>query len=686
MANRLSDEKSPYLRQHADNPVDWYPFSEEAFEIAKARDIPIFLSIGYSTCHWCHVMNRESFSDQKVAEALRGRFIAVKVDREERPEVDRIAMVACQLMTGSGGWPLTLVLTPEKRPFFSGTYIPKLPKYGRAGLIQVLDRIWDLWEKNRDEAEGLSLRVEGAVQSYLRGETTVPEKPGSLKGASDEAYIALAGSFDRENGGFGTAPKFPTPHIISFLLRYAGMTGRVDATRMAIETLHALRMGGINDQIGGGYHRYATDQEWAIPHYEKMATDQALLLTAFAEGYRVTRDPLLKEEAERIARYIRSDLRSEEGLFFTAEDAESGGEEGGFYLWSKEEIRSALDAEDGAWAADLFLGNAGEKVRMPLSLTEPNPDPERLMKVREKLREKREARTRPFRDEKILLDINGMMIASLARAGHLIGDAGMITDAEDAYNHLSVILEESGDELFHSRINGVNTTPANLTDYAELIGAGIMLHQATGKPTPLRDALRLTEMVIFGFFNPEKGWFWFEREGSSFFRTRDLEDAGGPSGNAVMLHNLHQLSRITGNIEMARIAGIMEEKLSAAFLHHPTAHIHAISASSHHSGAAVDVVITGDATPFMAPLTQTRNILTTWLPVTPDLVSGLQEKAPKLEVYEPGTSESVAYPCSEGACLPPVTDPDELREILDTAFHHRKDVEADPFTRSNNSE
>jgi len=675
MANRLSDEKSPYLRQHADNPVDWHPFSEEVFEIAKARDIPIFLSIGYSTCHWCHVMNRESFSDQKVAEALKGRFIAVKVDREERPEVDRIAMLACQLMTGSGGWPLTLVLTPEKRPFFAGTYIPKLPKYGRAGLLQVLDRIWDLWQKNRDEAEGLSLRVEEAVQSHLRGEIPVPEKPASLKGAPDEAYIALAGSFDRENGGFGTAPKFPTPHIISFLLRYAGVTGRTDATRMAIETLHAMRMGGINDQIGGGFHRYATDQGWATPHYEKMATDQALLLTAFAEGYRVTRDPLLKGEAERIAGYVRFDLRSEDGLFFTAEDAESGGEEGGFYLWSKEEIRSALDAEDGPWAADLFLGSAGDRIRTPLSLTISDPDPERLRRVRAKLREKREERVRPFRDEKILLDINAMMIAAFARAGHLLGDAGMIADALESYQRLSVILEDSGDELFHSRINGVNTTSANLTDYAELIAAAIMLHQATGEPAPLQDALRLTEEVNREFFNPEKGWFWFEREGSSFFRTRDLEDAGGPSGNAVMLHNLHLLNRITGNTGAAWTAGVMETKLSAAFLHHPTAHIHGISASFHHSGAAVDVVITGDATPFKAALGQTRNILSTWLPVTPDLISALQGKAPKLDVYETGTSDSVAYPCNEGTCLPRVTDPDELREVLDMAFHYHEKSE-----------
>jgi len=670
MANRLSDEKSPYLRQHADNPVDWHPFSEEAFEEARRLDIPVFLSIGYSTCHWCHVMNRESFSDQEVAKALLGRFIAVKVDREERPEVDRIAMAACQLMTGSGGWPLTLVLTPDKRPFFAGTYIPKKPKYGRAGLLQVLDRIWDLWQKDRNEAEGLARRVEEAVQSYLRGEGPAPEKRPTKNGAPDEAYIALTGSFDRDNGGFGTAPKFPSPHILSFLFRYAGVTGRADATRMAVETLHAMRMGGINDQVGGGFHRYATDQRWAIPHYEKMATDQALLLTAFAEGYRITRDPLLKTEAERIADYVRSDLRSDEGLFYTAEDAESGGEEGGFYLWSQAGIRSALGDEDGGWAAHLFLGLIDEKTRMPLSLTIGDPDSERLKRVRERLRKVRDARERPFRDEKILLDVNAMMISAFARTGQLLEDPEMIADAVNAYQELSAILKDSGDALFHSRISGVNTTPANLVDYAELISAAIMLNQATGKPEPLLDATRLMEKVIAEFFNPEKGWFWFEGEGGALFRTRDLEDAAGPSGNAVMLHNLLLLHRITGNTQAALIAGIMETKLTPVFLHHPTAHIHAISASAHHSDAAVDVVITGDATPFLVPLSQTRNILLTWIHIRPDLVSALQGRAPKFDEYDRGARDPVAFPCREGACLPPVTEPEELRKVLDLAFHH----------------
>jgi uncharacterized protein YyaL (SSP411 family) len=670
MANLLRNEKSPYLRQHADNPVDWLPFSEEAFQRAKEADIPIFLSIGYSTCHWCHVMNRESFSDPEVADALRDRFIAVKVDREERPEVDRIAMTACQLMTGSGGWPLTLILTPDKRPFFAGTYFPKEPKFGRAGLLQILEQIWDLWQNKRDEAEGLSIRVEKAVQSYLSGDikatgTKIKRNQESLP---DSAYASLVASYDRDYGGFGTGMKFPSPHLLSFLLRYSGATGVSDAAEMAIDTLHAMRMGGINDQVGGGFHRYATDRQWLIPHYEKMACDQALLLTAFTEGYQITGDHLLKREAIRIAEYIRTDLRSPEGLFYTAEDAESGGEEGGFYLWSREEIVSALGTEDGEWAADLLLRGEGGTISQPLSLTSDPNDQNRLNKVRERLALVRKMRPRPFRDEKILLDANAMIISSLARAGYLLSDPALIEVSKTGFDALQKIIRDAGGELFHARIDESITSPANLSDYAELIGSAISLNQATMNTEYLLFAIDLTNKAIEDFYCPEKGFFWFEQEGGAFFRTRDLEDSNGPSGNAVMLHNLFLLHRITGNIQFLEIAEMMQKRLKNAFLSHPAAYIHSISAYLHLSAAAIDIITTGDQEIFADAIRSSRNLLITHLHLTPDTISSLKDYVPKVLEYPLSDQEEIAYLCRQMACISPITDPKELKESLHAGF------------------
>ncbi|MDO9540515.1 MAG: thioredoxin domain-containing protein [Methanocalculus sp.] len=666
MANLLQNEKSPYLRQHADNPVEWLPFSEEAFQRAKEADIPIFLSIGYSTCHWCHVMNRESFSDPEVADALRGRFIAVKVDREERPEVDRIAMTACQLMTGSGGWPLTLVLTPDKRPFFAGTYFPKEAKFGRPGLLQILEQIWDLWQKNRAEAERLSIRVEEAVQSYLSGDikATGTKMKGDRESLPDLAYGSLVASYDRDCGGFGTGMKFPSPHLLTFLLRYSGATGVRDAAEMAVDTLHAMRKGGINDQVGGGFHRYATDRQWLIPHYEKMACDQALLLTAFTEGYQITGDHLLKREAIRIAEYIRTDLGSPEGLFYTAEDAESGGEEGGFYLWSGEEIRSALVSEDRDWAAALLLREEGELIRQPLSLTSDPNDQKRLNKVREQLALVRKKRPRPFRDEKILLDANAMIISSLARAGYLLSDPALIEVSITGFHALQKSIRDAGGELFHTRIDESITSPANLSDYAELIGSAISLHQATMNTEYLLFAIDLTNKAIVDLYYPEKGFFWFEKEGGAFFRTRDLEDSDGPSGNAVMLHNLFLLHRITGDIHFQEVADMMQKRLMNAFLSHPGAYIHSISSYLHQSAAATDIITTGDREIFADAIRSSRNLLITHLHLTPDTISSLKDYAPKVLEYPLSYQEEIAYLCRQTACMSPITDPKELRECL----------------------
>jgi len=669
MSNRLLDEKSPYLRQHAENPIDWHPFSDEAFEKAREADIPVFLSVGYSTCHWCHVMNRESFSSQEVAEKLNGRFIAVKVDREERPDVDRIAMIACQLMTGSGGWPLTLVLTPDKRPFFAGTYIPKEPRLGSAGLLVILDRIWELWRDRREDAESLGRRVEESVQSYLAGDIQVAEQFKQEKNPTDAAYDSLLRTFDRDYAGFGEGMKFPSPHLITFLLRHGGVRGLPDATGMAIATLHAMRRGGINDQVGGGFHRYTTDRKWKIPHYEKMATDQALLMHAFSEGYAVCGDILLKEEALRIAAYIRTDLTSPEGLYYTAEDAESGGEEGGFYLWSKEEIRLLFDEEEGEEAAYLLLGNADDKDKLPLSLTSETDDASWLLRVRERLAEARRTRPRPFRDEKILLDVNGKIIGALARSGFLLREPQLILTAEKAFSRLQSVISDLGGAPFHSMINGSITSSAYLTDYADLIAASIELHQGTQKAEYLLFAIEYTEAAIRYFYNAEGGWFWFEAADTTLFRTRDTEDSAGPSGNAVMLHNLLLLHRITGNPEFRKIADLMISRLQPAFLKHPSAYIHNISSYHHLAPAAIDLITVGKSGMFDDAIRLSGNLLATHLHLSDDLEQFI-EKMPKIQSYLTDTNKPVAYPCRQGGCLPPVMNPDELIELLRSAFHH----------------
>ncbi|MCP1661713.1 MAG: thioredoxin domain-containing protein [Methanocalculus sp. MSAO_Arc1] len=681
MSNRLADELSPYLRQHADNPVDWHPFSEEAFQKAKEEDILVFLSIGYSTCHWCHVMNRESFSDAGVAAALRDRFVAVKVDREERPDVDRFAMTACQLMTGSGGWPLTLVLTPDKRPLFAGTYFPRDPVAGRPGLFQVLDRIWEFWRTNRGEAEEIALRVEEAVQQYLSGQLMQPEgsHPTDTEDFTDAAYSALADTYDRQYAGFGTGMKFPTPQALLFLLRYGGVKAKRSATVMALQTLHAMRSGGINDQIGGGFHRYATDRQWMIPHYEKMATDQALLLTAFAEGYRISGDLRLRDEAERIAGYMKRDLLSPEGLFYTAEDAESGGEEGGFYLWSKKELISLLGEEDGAWAAGVLLPDQKADTRSPPALRSDPADQGRLHLLREKLLLLRNQRPRPFRDEKILLDVNGMAIASLARSGLLLGDPEMIRLAESAFATILELVKRDDRGFFHSMIDGTITSDALLPDYAELIHAAIQLHQATWNTEYLLSAKEWLDLVIARFYHEDEGWFWFEQAGGSLFRTRDLEDAAGPSANAVMLHNLLLLSRISGDQRYSEIGSRMLETMQPAFSRHPAAYLHSISAFYHLSFAALDVVITGDQHYYRDAFTATRNLLLTYLHLSQDAHEIIRRLIPKAEAYMQDMQENNAYVCRQAACLPTPADARELLLVLNEPIAQYQPAGTEPL-------
>ncbi|MFQ5584696.1 MAG: thioredoxin domain-containing protein, partial [Calditrichia bacterium] len=345
--NHLKNEKSPYLLQHAGNPVDWYPWGEEAFEKARKEDKPIFLSIGYATCHWCHVMEHESFEDEDVARLLNETFVCIKVDREERPDVDDVYMTVCQMMTGSGGWPLTIMMTPDKKPFFAGTYIPKESRYGRMGLVQLIPRVQELWETQRQELLNSAEKVSSALSQHSQ------PAPGSKLSEKflKEAYQQFNSSYDEKYGGFGSAPKFPTAHNLMFLLRYWKRSANEKALNMVENTLRKIRLGGVYDHIGFGFHRYSTDREWLLPHFEKMLYDQAILSMAYSETYQATGNKFYRRVAEEIFTYVLRDMTDPKGGFYSAEDADSEGEEGKFYVWSEEEIKQILNEDE----ADLII-------------------------------------------------------------------------------------------------------------------------------------------------------------------------------------------------------------------------------------------------------------------------------------------------------------------------------------------
>ncbi|MFX0141691.1 MAG: thioredoxin domain-containing protein, partial [Candidatus Hodarchaeota archaeon] len=442
--NKLKTEKSPYLLQHAKNPVDWYPWGEEAFEKAKEEDKPIFLSIGYSTCHWCHVMAHESFEDDQVAELMNEVFVSIKVDREERPDIDKIYMTICQMITGSGGWPLTIIMTPEKKPFFAGTYFPKQTRFGRIGLIDLIKRIQDLWNNQKSELVNSADQITFSLQNIDQ------ESPGEKFSESTikRAYKQLSMQFDNVNGGFGNRPKFPTPHNLIFLLRYWKRTGDKKALEMVEKSLQAMRKGGIYDHIGFGFHRYSTDSIWLVPHFEKMLYDQALIAIAYIETYQATKNQLYRNTAKEIFSYVLRDMISVEGGFYSAEDADSEGEEGKFYVWSKDEIEKILEKEELGLATKIFnieeSGNyleetSGKKTGNNILHLKNFPEKKiqvEIEKIRSKLYISRKKRIYPHKDDKVLTDWNGLMIAALAKGAIALQEEKYLQAAKKATNFI----------------------------------------------------------------------------------------------------------------------------------------------------------------------------------------------------------------------------------------------------------
>ncbi|MFW9968117.1 MAG: thioredoxin domain-containing protein, partial [Candidatus Thorarchaeota archaeon] len=588
--NRLITEKSPYLLQHAYNPVDWHPWGEQAFNLAKKENKPIFLSIGYSTCHWCHVMAHESFEDMEVAELMNDTFVSIKVDREERPDIDGVYMQVSQMMTGRGGWPLTIVMTPDKKPFYAATYIPKEARYSQLGMMQLIPRLKEIWNTERENIDDITGQIEAALAKES------PSASGAIVDLDsiENAFSAFLQRFDKENGGFGTAPKFPSPHNLMLLLRYWKRSGNVDALNMVKTTLKEIRKGGIWDHIGLGFHRYSTDAQWLLPHFEKMLYDQAMLLYAYTESFEATGDPFYSEVAQDIIQYVIRNMTSPEGAFYSAEDADSEGVEGKFYVWSHEEIKSILDAQEFEAFARYFNirenGNFKEEATrddtgfniphvtdsLEVVAQEIGIATELFMQLLEKARVKlfniREERVRPGRDDKILTDWNGLFIAALAKASRALGSIEYAKAAERAMEFILKKMVSSDGRLFHRFRDGEIAVPAFLDDYAFLIWGLVELYETSFNPKYLELARNLTNEQIRRFWDTEKNGFFFAADDSEelIVRQKDAYDGAIPSGNSVSMMNLLRLSRLLGDEEFESLSALILKTFSDIINRSPT--------------------------------------------------------------------------------------------------------------------
>jgi uncharacterized protein YyaL (SSP411 family) len=685
--NKLIFEKSPYLQQHAHNPVKWYPWGEEAFEKAKDEDKPIFLSIGYSTCHWCHVMERESFEDNEVAELLNSNFVSIKVDREERPDIDDIYMTVCQMMTGQGGWPLTIIMTPDKKPFFTGTYIPKKSRMGMTGLLELIPKISQVW---KDQRANILESAEGITETLKR------YSKASIGSELDDSILTVAmgdllSSFDENYGGFGSEPKFPTPHNLLFLLRNYKRTGSSETLHMVEKTLNAMGLGGIWDHVGGGFHRYSTDRFWLVPHFEKMLYDQAILAMAYTEVFQVTKKPEYKEVVKKIFEYIQRDMTSSDGGFFSAEDADSEGVEGKFYVWSEGEVKKVLGEQ-----ADLFNkvfgitkeGNFFEEVsgkktstnilhmkkdldKWSKELDIPLDDlREQLESAREKLLNVRESRIRPHLDDKILCDWNGMMIAALSKAYCAFDEDRLLKSAETAAHYILKNMVDENGWLLHRIKDGEAKIPGFLSDYAYFVWGLLELYESTFNTYYLHKAKELIDHVNKHFWDPENlGYFQTADYAEELLlRKKESYDGAIPSANSVMMMNLLRLGRVTGDLDHEKRATDLQKAFSKRIDSLPTAHTMFLSATEFLKGPTYEIVVVGDLN---SP--ESKEILKA---VREDynpnkVVVGKQKDDPGLEKLITYTSQmneiegkTTVYVCQDFSCNLPATDKETVLKLL----------------------
>ncbi|MFD1774329.1 thioredoxin domain-containing protein [Paenibacillus rhizophilus] len=683
--NRLINEKSPYLLQHAHNPVDWMPWGEEAFEKAKAENKPVFVSIGYSTCHWCHVMEEESFQDEEVAELLNGHFVAIKVDREERPDIDSLYMSVCQAMTGGGGWPLNVVLTPEKKPFYAGTYFPKRRMMGQLGLMEVMDQIRMKWETDSIKLTQLGDDLLTEIKA-----TALKNRGGEESGLSDEllhhAFRLYSTIFDETYGGFGQAPKFPTPHNLSFLLAYSQAYDKPEALRMVEKTLESMYKGGIYDHIGFGFARYSTDDQWLVPHFEKMLFDNALLASSYVEAYQITGKPLYSEVAESLFTYVLRGMTSPEGAFYSAEDADSDGEEGAFYIFSREEIEEALGVQDmhsychvygiteegisrGYSIPNLLAGlpeELADKLDMnPLALRT------RIEEWREKLFAYREQRVHPSKDDKVLTSWNGLMIAALAKGAKALQKPEYAKAAGAAADFIWSRLRREDGRLLARYRDGEAAYPGYVDDYAFLIWGLTELYEATGTAVYLERALVLTDGLLELFTDEEEGGFFFTGKDAEQLpiRSKELYDGAMPSGNSVAVKTLWKLAAITQDVKLKGVAERTAAVLGKAATKYPASYGMFLQALLVITSGGKEWVLSGkkdDPTLHsMISLVQQAympdaSLLIHW----EDPADKLSALLPHLKDKPAIGGDATAYVCQDFACQEPITSLEAVRELL----------------------
>jgi uncharacterized protein YyaL (SSP411 family) len=683
--NKLIDEKSPYLLQHAHNPVEWYPWGGEAFDTAKRDSKPIFLSIGYSTCHWCHVMERESFEDPEIAKLLNDTFVSIKVDREERPDIDMFYMQVCQMMTGRGGWPLTIIMTPEKEPFYAATYIPRDSRFGMIGMRELIPQIKDMWKKNKRGLTNTGLKI---IEN-VRTNELVKEKGKLELETLHLGYFQLLDRFDKKYGGFSSAPKFPTPHNLLFLLRYWKRTGKKQALKMVEKTLEAMRYGGVFDQVGYGFHRYSTDERWIVPHFEKMLYDQALMLMAYTEAFQVTNNQFYRRVANEIITYVVRDMMSPEGGFYSAEDADSEGEEGRFYLWTVNEIKENLSPKEAGVAIKIFnikpegnfLDESTRKttgsnilyqsVPVEKCASQLNITIEDLSKMMEKIRQNlfgiREGRVRPFLDDKILTSWNGLMIAALAKASLALDEPEYLKTAQKATFFIKNVLTKKG-RLIHRFRDGESSVQGFLNDYAFLIWGLIELYDASLDAQFLKLAVELNETLLEHFWDEDEGGFYFSANDWERMpiRRKMIYDGALPSGNSVAMFNLLRLAKITGNVELEEKAELLRSVFYGNVSDIPIAHTQLMVALDYGLGPSYEVVVVGDP-----QKEDTINMLHTLRKgFKPRIVvqlksRKLEEIADFIKSYSMINDKATAYVCKNYQCNLPTNNIEEALKIMD---------------------
>lgn len=652
MANRLASATSPYLLQHASNPVDWWEWGPEAFAEAKRRDAPILLSVGYSACHWCHVMAHESFEDETTAAYLNEHYVSIKVDREERPDVDAIYMQATTAMTGHGGWPMTCVLDHDGNPFFAGTYFPPEPRHGQPSFTQVLQGLSDAWvNRGHDVA-----RVAGNLREHLNEQSSLPA--GLVdRAVLDNAVSKLRSEFDMANGGFGGAPKFPPSMVLEFLVRH----GSHDALAMVDDTLEAMARGGIHDQLGGGFARYSVDAQWVVPHFEKMLYDNALLLRVCADR----RTPMAAWAGEGIADFLIRELRTDEGGFASALDADSEGVEGRFYVWTPAQLVEVLGAEEGAWAAELFsVTDTGtfEHGASTLQLLRDADDMDRWIAARDRLLEARADRVRPERDDKVVAAWNGLAISGLARLAAWL-DEPQYLDAAVAAGELLLDLHLVDGRLRRVSRDGVVGTPAGVLEDHGAVAAGFLdLLQATGDSRWLTAATSLLDTALAHFRADDGGFFDTADDAESLVaRPRDPSDNASPSGLSALLHALVTSSALTGDLRHREAAEAALATVHALAVRTPRFAGWSLAAAAAMLDGPHEIAIVGPPGAHRESLANLARHHPTAVVVVAD---GPDEAIPLLAGRGPVEGRAAAYVCRHHVCAAPVTEVDDLRAAL----------------------